>query len=174
MAESDAKRALRYRRHKAGDHSLCVEGRCPALTVPIPVEASPQVAACNATPVVAELGPRGTALWSQITSGGAIGPLQAVLLLEACRIADRLDRLDRQLRGEDWLRFWRGDDSAPVTVYVDKVLAESREQATALRGICVELARQMSNVPTKQEPTKQGVGIVDLAARVAARRQAKG
>nr|MDT0658042.1 hypothetical protein [Micromonospora sp. DSM 115978] len=31
MAESDADRARRYRRHKRGDHSLCVAGRCAGL-----------------------------------------------------------------------------------------------------------------------------------------------
>lgn len=31
MAEDAATRAKRYRRHKQGDHSLCVAGRCEAL-----------------------------------------------------------------------------------------------------------------------------------------------
>ena len=31
MAEDAAVRAKRYRRHKQGDHSLCVAGRCEAL-----------------------------------------------------------------------------------------------------------------------------------------------
>jgi hypothetical protein len=96
------------------------------------------------------------------------GPLQVALLLEACRIADRLDTLDRQLHGDAWLRFRHHESDVEVTVYVDRVLAEAREQATAFRGIVAELSKS-SSAPKPAESTGGG-GLADLTAKIAARR----
>lgn len=113
------------------------------------------------------LGERGQEIWQQARKDVS-GALQVALLLEACRIADRLDTLDRQLHGEAWLGFRHDESGAEVTVYVDRVLAEAREQATALKGIVVELIR---SAPKQIEPTGGG-GLADLTAKIAARRAA--
>lgn len=162
MADSDAERQKRYRRHKAGDHSLCDPARCEAAGPP--------------GPSVTES--RGRRLWQEMHEG--LKPGQLVLLEEACRIADRLDRLDAQLDGEDWLRFRVNDDVTDVTVTVDRVLSEARQQAVALKQLISEL-RQSSGVqrPGRPQvgsgesgsgsPGKAG-GVVDLKARIAERR----
>lgn len=110
----------------------------------------------------------GRQLWEAVTAAASLGPLQMPLLVEACRIADRLDVLDRQLHGHDWLRFRHDESGAEVTVYVDRVLAEAREQATALKGIVAELTKP--GAQPKTASVKKGGGVLaDLAARRAAR-----
>lgn len=96
--------------------------------------------------------------------------MQSVLLLEACRIVDRLAQLDRQLRGEDWLRFRAKDeDGTEVIVYVDRVLAEAREQATALKGIVAEL-RQTGGKAKAETAKKAGGVLAGLTDELAKRR----
>lgn len=163
MADSDAVRKRRSRKHRDGDHSLCLPGRCKAV-VEVPV--LPQVVEPVEVREVA-LGETGARLWQELTAGGEPGPLQRVLLVEACRIADRLDSLDRQLHGHDWLRFRHDESGAEVTVHVDRVLAEAREQASTLRGIVADLVKALGSA--KPEKPKGGGVLADLAARRAVR-----
>ncbi|MGN6404200.1 hypothetical protein [Sinomonas sp.] len=152
MADSDALVKRRYRHHKAGDHGLCVPGRCKALDTQV-MDIQPATGS-------------GARLWAALTAEGDLPPLMHGLAVEACRILDRLDTLDRQLAGHDWLRFRHDETGTEVTVYVDRVLAEAREQATALKGIVAELDKGLP----KAEPAKKGGGVLaDLAARRAAR-----
>lgn len=162
MADSSALRARRSRRHASGDHSLCRPERCAEAVV----DDTPSVPLAPDSP--GGLRERGQRLWNAMTAAGSLGPMQSVLLLEACRIADRLDTLDRQLRGDAWLRFRLDESGVEVTVYVDRVLAEAREQATALKGIVTELAKLAGQ--SRPVPAKKGGGVLaDLAARRAAR-----
>ncbi|WP_425308754.1 hypothetical protein AADG42_08335 [Ammonicoccus fulvus] len=46
------------------------------------------------------LDPGGAALWQEVTAEHELGTVQRVLLLEACRAKDRLDRFDALIRGE--------------------------------------------------------------------------
>lgn len=118
-------------------------------------------------------GRRGSALWSQM-SDATPGPAHRVLLEEACRIADRLDRLDAMIAGrEDWVRLRsRDEDETTFVVVIDALLAESRQQATALRGLVAEIraATGKSGRPVPVKP--KGAGLGDLSARIAARRGA--
>jgi hypothetical protein len=91
-----------------------------------------------------------------------------VLILQACRIADRLDALDRLLAGDarDWLEIveTKGNPERQELV-IDKALAEERGQATTLKQLIAEL-RQSGGT----EQQDQGGDILDqLAARRAAR-----
>jgi len=95
-------------------------------------------------------------------------PAHKALLLEACRIGDRLDRLDRHLDGEDWLNFEVNDDRTVVTVIVDKALAEARQQALAFKQIVSEL--RLAAGKSAVDPSKGASGLADLTARIAARR----
>jgi hypothetical protein len=113
-----------------------------------------------------------------MTKDGKPGAMQMVLLLEACRIADRLDRLDAKLRGEDreWLELDEREDGRTVFVIVDKALAEARQQATALKSIVAELrqAQGGSRSTGRQAPVKTSEGgaggtLSDLTARIAQR-----
>jgi hypothetical protein len=155
MADSDTLRKRRYRHHMAGDHGLCVPGRCKALDVPL-----------------VDIGPESKAaaeLWNALTANGDLPPLMKPLAVEACRIIGRLDRLDRQLDGQDWMRFHANEDQTEVTVYIDKALSEAREQALALRGIVAELEKGLPK--PKQEP-KGGGKLASVVALLEAKRPA--
>jgi hypothetical protein len=166
--KTSAERSRRYRHHKAGDHAFCDPNRCEAIR-PATVTPVTEAATQDATP--ARLGPRGAQLWLAVERESDLGAGQRVLLLEACRITDRLDNLDRQLRGEDWLRFRHDESGAEVTVYVDRALAEARGQAIALKGIVAELRQTLKHRPVANN---RGGVLVDLAAQIAKRRNAQG
>lgn len=171
MADSNALRTRRARLHKDGDHSLCKPGRCPAVVVA--PAAAPVIPAGDGT----GLGVRGQNLWNEVCAGWKPTPLHRELLLEACRVADRLERLDRQLRGEDWLRFWRRTDlnseegdPVEIHVFVDKALSEAREQENAFRQLVTELAKVVNQ---QAEPEAKGGGVLaGLADELAAKRRA--
>lgn len=158
-----AERQRRSRAHRKGDHSLCDPARCDPSTV---------------TPVTRpSLGKRGRRLWDALTADTP-DPAQLVLIEEACRIADRLDRLDAQLRGDEdaWLRFIVNDDGSEVTVVIDRALSEARQQAVALKQLFAEL--RQSQVAAKPVPkivaqpagaspeVVAAVGVADLTARI--------
>jgi hypothetical protein len=87
------------------------------------------------------LGPRGRALWDD-TEKAVRGERGRVLLLEACRIADRLDGLHALLTGDaaDWLEVVEAKGTADaVEVRIDAALTEARQQAGALRSILTSL-----------------------------------
>jgi hypothetical protein len=163
VADSAALRARRSRRHRAGDHSICKPENC-RLGVEDP-QALPEIPPASLGGI--ELGKGGRDLWKQVRPV-ITGALQVALLVEACRIVDRLDTLDRQLHGDAWLRFRHDESGAEVTVYVDRVLAEAREQQTTFRGIVVELQKVVSQQKLA-ESTGGGV-LADLTARIAERR----
>ena len=116
------------------------------------------------------LGTRGAALFSQVAEGVKIelSPLHAALLVEACRIADRLDRLDAQLAGGVFLDV-ETSDRGVVEVVVDKGLAEARQQALAMKQIVSEI-RQAA--PAEGAAGTEGDQVDDLSSRRAARRSA--
>lgn len=149
---TNAERQRRHRRHKAGDHSLCDPERCEDAVTPL---------------VTAERWFRagGRRLWDEM-GGKALTGSRRVLLEQACRIVDRLDRLEAILNGRDrsWLTLDLGDDGE-LTLSVDKLLGESRQQATALKQILAEL-RQGADAESQ---TAGGGALDQLAARRAAR-----
>lgn len=125
----------------------------------------------------------GRSLWESVTAEMKLGPLQKVLLVEACRLADRLDKLDGDLRGknDEWLRVHRAEDETEFVVIVDRALAEARQHATALKGLVAEL-RQVGRAKPDTKPetgapatapaaaAKGASGVADLSARIAQRR----
>lgn len=116
----------------------------------------------------ADLGERGQALWDALAV--KVEPAAAVLLAEACRIADRLERLDRIIagRGDEWLRLKLPDgEGKDLVVIVDGALVEARQQTQVLRQTLAHLAvGSIATTPTGGD----GRSIVDeLLARRAAR-----
>lgn len=112
-------------------------------------------------------------MWEQMHEG--LGPAQLVLLQEACRMADRLDRLDAVLEGRDWVSFQVGEGVTEVTVTVDRALSEARQQATALKQLVAELRQsspKAASPPKLPAPERKAGGLGDLSARIAARRAA--
>jgi hypothetical protein len=168
MAATSAERQRRYRAHKAGDHSGCDPARCDGTGVTVSrVTDAPR----NADgPRVPRLGRRGRWLWGELAEKANPAPSERVLIEEACRLVDRLDRLDAISNGKDraWLVVEVSDDGTEVTVVVDKVLSEARQQQLALKQILGEL--RQASAGGKQGASRDGGSIVDqLAARRTAR-----
>lgn len=104
-------------------------------------------------------------MWDDEGGDGLTG-LRRAVLEEACRLVDRLDRLDAILHGRDraWLSLELGDDGE-VQVIVDKLLSESRQQQLALK----QLAAEVRAAGGDSKPATGG-GILD---QLAARRKAR-
>ena len=179
MALTNAERQRRYRAHKAGNHKLCAPG-CGAGRVARDVSAER-----NDVTRPPALGARGRRLWRQVTDGAMLKPTELVTLEEACRSADRLDVLDRILRGDQstWLELVPVSlDGRIVEVRAGNVLTEVRQQQTTLARLLAELRQSRAGVagngraatgPTK--PPVKGApnvpaGVGDLTARIAERR----
>lgn len=169
MASTPAERQRRSRAHKVGDHSLCDPARCEAVTVardvtPVVTRAPSRPRTSSPSP---RFGSRGERLWQELSPGR--GPAEIVLIEEACRLADRLDRLDAVLAGDQmtWMEL-RGTEDGPTVIVVDAVLSQARMHATTLRGIVTEL-RQSAGA-NAGAPASQGASFLDqLAARRAQR-----
>ena len=97
-------------------------------------------------------------------------PLAQLLLVEALRVADRLDYFDELVAGKsrEWSRLQEEGDHGGMRVVVDDLLAEARQHGTALKTMLSELRQAPPRAPTRPEP-KVG-GLADLTARIAARR----
>ncbi len=120
------------------------------------------------------LGVRGARLWRELTSWHEFGPAHLAIVEEACRLADRLDRLHGLLAGDTaaWATLNLDETGTEVTVVVSSVLTEARLHATALRGLVTEL-RQAS----RGEEAPAGGGADPVAAlvdEVAAKRGQRG
>lgn len=165
-----AERQRRYRAHKRGDHSLCPPGRADCGSV------TPDVTR-DAVTDMPDLGVRGRRLWSAVTADGPeLRPAERVLLEEACRLADRLDRLDRLLQGDEdaWMRLHAvNEDGSIVKVVVNNVLAEARQQQVALKQILGEL-RQVQGARSQPQPKQEASRRDELAKRREERRRAAG
>lgn len=115
------------------------------------------------------LAERGRRLWAESTAQWRLIPTHLVLLEEACRISDRLDVLDALIRGFSA----RSDDDEGGSVDISGLLAESRQQATALRGLVAEIRQgQKGAAASSSTPAGKagGSGVSDLTERIAARR----
>lgn len=204
MGMTAAERQRRSRRHRSGDHSMCSPERCGPIplaggeSAPVLVCASPAASAgadgtATAPPelaaavvqaptdpvaadaaVVRRLGPRGRRLWDEVQS--TVTGAARVLLEEACRVADRLDKLADYLDGREdvWCRFHaRNEDGSVVEVVIDAALAEARQQATALKLILADLRSSSGSGKAGSSPAKTGVsGRDELKARREDRRAA--
>jgi hypothetical protein len=186
---SNAERQARFRAHKAGNHDLCAEDReCrggkprrrvrstpvidetpgPGRGAPLPLMAPPTSSARTPVePSEPEIrSDRARELWEELAP--QLSSPYRVLLVEACRMADRLDRLDSIIDGNDeWLVVQTGFGE-DITVAVDSSLAEARQYATALRGLVADLVKALPAKSTT--PSVKGGGIASLADAAARRR----
>ncbi|MFE7746859.1 hypothetical protein [Nocardia sp. NPDC057455] len=99
------------------------------------------------------LGPRASALWDDMAFAGHPA-WWAVLLGEACRLADRLDRLDALLVGDSyaWARLEFDDVDEAYDLRVDAAAAEARQTASALRLILAQLTPAGGRASKPQSP----------------------
>jgi hypothetical protein len=94
---------------------------------------------------------RGSLFWDAVLKGADLDPSGLVVLGEACRVIDRLDRLSDALNGSgrDWLKLLdevevtaNRDGSGSkisVKVAVDGLLSEARQQQLALKALLAQL-----------------------------------
>lgn len=80
-----------------------------------------------------DLGPSGSALYDSLTSNMGFESHEAALLVEACRIQDRLDELDAVVRTDGVTVTGHG------TVKAHPALIEARQQGIALARILTAL-----------------------------------
>lgn len=123
------------------------------------------------------LGVRGTGLWRDLEGATEQDGSARILIIEACRVADRLERLDEILRGDvdTWMQFKLpraaadGPDDGELVLHIDNALMEARQQQGVLRQILGQLRRMAGG---EQGKDKRGrVSDLDqLAAARAARR----
>jgi hypothetical protein len=163
MDATAAERQRRYRAHKAGNHTLCDPDRDCGDDVTPPVTRHPPLRG------------RGKRLWADL-GGDSLAGGRRVLLEEACRIADRLDKLDALLSGDatSWVELVesKGDPDRQEVV-IDKALAEARQQAVALKALISELRQEAAPKPVAEPPAAKGVSnVLSLADEVARRREA--
>jgi hypothetical protein len=128
-----------------------------------------------------DLGERGAQLWRDMGGSWESDAGARLLLHEACRLADRMEKLDRILRGDvdTWvtLELPRGDsDDQPLRVKVDGALAEARLHVTTLRQVLSQLrrvrptGRLIPGSPTEPTPPPERNPVDELAAAREARR----
>lgn len=100
-------------------------------------------------------GARGARLWAAHHEE-VLGERGLALLEEACRIADRLDKLDALLKGdvEVWARLALDDSTGEYELRIDSALIEARQQANVFRQLVVGL------------PLKEAAGDEDEAGWV--------
>lgn len=113
------------------------------------------------------LGARGRRMWRQSVETWQLTPAHLVLLEEACRIADRLDLLDGLICGGSA----DDEDDGPISGGLAGLLAESRQQSVALKGILAELRQGQKATGAPERAGAEGKGVSDLSARIAARRK---
>ncbi|WP_245720863.1 hypothetical protein [Nocardia pseudovaccinii] len=81
-----------------------------------------------------------------------------VLILEAARVGDRLDDLNRILTGdgEFWAHVTTGRDGV-LEIRVDAALQEARQQATVLRQLLAEIRRQRGAPEPEEDDVLAGL-----------------
>lgn len=100
-------------------------------------------------------------------------PAVGALVEECCRILDRLDQIDGIVTGKtEWIQLMHFrvglDDEQTVIVTIDGVLAEARQQVTALKGLYAQLGIGKADLSGK------AAKAVDPLDELAARRTARG
>jgi hypothetical protein len=115
---------------------------------------------------------RGRKLWRDLVAAHRFGPAQLALVEEACRLADRLDRLHALLSGDraswDVLTL----DSGDVTVVVNSALIEARLHAATLKGLVAELRQGTPAATVTPAKTDRVAALQDEVARRRAQRGA--
>lgn len=102
------------------------------------------------------LAPRGRRLWRAILDVNDLDPAQTVMLEEACRTADRLERLDELLRGEvdSWASLILDRDGNTYELRIDGALSESRQQQNILKQLLAAL--RLPDEASGKRPQQRG------------------
>ena len=110
---------------------------------------------------------RGSEFWDEVTGAVELDASGFILLGEACRIIDRLDRLSDSLNGagRDWLKIAdevediviESQDHRKVTikVVVDGLLSEARQQQLAFKTVMAQM--KLGNALEKRTAEKSAL-----------------
>jgi hypothetical protein len=131
--------------------------------------------------VPVDLDERGAQLWTDFGGQWEQDPGARLMLHEACRLADRMEKLDRILRGDvdTWvtIELPRGDDDEqPLRIKVDAALAEARLHVTTLRQVLAQLrrvrptGRLLPGAPPEPTPPPERNPVDEFTAHRIARR----
>lgn len=109
----------------------------------------------------------GRDLWDQVMNEYQLNPAAVLVLTEACRMADRLDRFAAALASESSLWFELGDpdslDTEGVPVVVNNMIGEARQMTAAVR-------QALSSIGVLQQAEKKSAGT-SMADEIARKRQ---
>ena len=83
-----------------------------------------------------DFGPGGAALWQAVTEAHELDETQRVQLVEACRMKDRLDKMDELLRGNiaAWATIEHYEGNTSVLV-ISSVLDKANATANAMKQL---------------------------------------
>mgnify|MGYP007005129818 CR=1 FL=1 len=119
----------------------------------------------------------GKRLWDAITEAHELDPAQVVQLEEACRAKDRLDKLDKILRGdaESWMQLVHDARTEDYEIKIDAALAQANATANLMKQLLA--AMRLPDQATGKRPQvraargayKSGGGKVSSLDRARAR-----
>ena len=109
------------------------------------------------------LGAGGSALWGAVTEAHELDAVQEVQLVEACRAKDRLDKLDRLLRGdaEEWVRLTHRTRTEDYILMVDDAAKLANATANQMKQLLASL--RLPDAAGKQ-PQRRGAARGSYAA----------
>lgn len=102
------------------------------------------------------LGSGGRALWKAITGDHNLDAPQLVQLEEACRAKDRLDQLDRVLRGDvdTWAEIIGDEDHQRCRLQIAPALSKANETANLMKQLLAAL--RLPDEQTGKRPQYRG------------------
>ncbi|GAA2022445.1 hypothetical protein WDZ16_13000 [Pseudokineococcus marinus] len=107
---------------------------------------------------VARLAPQGRALYDELTATGTVTTARRLLVMEAARMVDRLEHLDRVLDGdgETWAQIsLPAREGEPLVLQVGNAMVEARQTATGLR----HLLGQLTTAAAGQDADEEAGGV---------------
>lgn len=120
-------------------------------------------------PVLVEpekLGPGGRALWDETVEAHELTPQQKVLLMEACRAKDKLDKIEDGLAGLDSIiETVEREDGAPIEVIVNAAATTAKNQAELMAKMLASMQLGRNNARA---------GVPGIRAPYDGRRKGKG
>lgn len=112
--------------------------------------------------IPAELGESGRDLWAGVASGRGMTAASRALLLNACRMADRLDDLVEKIGGRLTVINHQGTET------INPLIAEHRMQYTALAQVLAKMGVAELPKPKSDKKSSRDELAAKRAARVAA------
>lgn len=110
----------------------------------------------SAPKIPAGLAVGGKSLWNAITEDHDLDATQVVQLEEACRAKDRLDKLDRVLRGDEetWMRLVHRTQTNDYELKIDAVLTQANATANLMKQLLAAL--RLPDEQTGKRPQYRG------------------